>query len=302
MEKKTVIITGITGFVGSALCLHLKKEGYSVIGLGRKETLHLGVPVFSYQQLRSPEFLKWFKGCTSIVHLSGAGIGDEKWSLKRIKVLTDSRVDPLVQLKELAMEIKHTAFSIISASGVGYYDGNMGVQNESSPSGTGVLVDICVAWEKAALSFQEIGVPVHIIRTSVVLGKGGILSKLDKMARWGILSPLGSGQQPFPWVALDDLVYMYAATIKKGKDPIINAVSPSQDTNKTFTKAFLQKYGKRMWFPKVPAWVLKLRFGQMSTLLLQGTAVKSNCLDDFPFENTTLASYFVNTKNSDWPF
>lgn len=302
MEKKTVIITGVTGFVGSALCLHLKKEGYNVVGLGRSAKQHLGIPVFAYTQLRSPEFLDCFAKCTSLVHLAGAGIGDKKWSSNRVKELISSRVEPLTQILELARETQNTHFSLISASGVGYYNGNRGVQDELSPAGNGILAEICVAWEKEALKFKKLGVSVYILRTPVVFGEGGMLKKLEKMARYGVLSPLGSGQQPFPWVSLEDLIYLYTATIKKGKVPIVNAVSPSQDTNTDFTKAFLNKYGKRMWIPKVPAWVLKVRFGKMSALLLEGTEVKSNYLDDFPFEHPSLDSYFVNIKNSEWPF
>ncbi len=139
------------------------------------------------------------------------------------------------------------------------------------------LGETCNSWEQAADKFSGIGVRTVKIRTGVVLSKeGGALSKLLLPVKLGLASAIGTGKQYMPWIHLDDLCDIYIQAIEdQALSGAYNAVAPEPITNKEFTRKMAQALHKPFWFPNIPAFVMKMLLGEMSTMLLKGSRVSS---------------------------
>lgn len=127
-------------------------------------------------------------------------------------------------------------------------------------------------------SFEESGIRTVKIRTGVVLtGKGGALGRMVKTVRMGIGSALGSGRQYLPWIHIDDLCNIYIKAITDTKmNGAYNAVTPEHRTNKEFMRTIAKVLEKRFFFPGVPAFVMKILFGKMSGIILNGSRISSD--------------------------
>lgn len=270
-----VLITGGTGLVGTRLSELLQERNHEVIILSRnpKEKNE-----FKWDIANNYIDEKAFENLDYIIHLAGAGIADEKWTKKRKKIIIDSRVETanLVFRKINEKNVKLKGF--ISASGIGYYGAVTSsiIFTENDDAGNDFLGDVCEKWENAAHQFKSLNIPVTILRTGIVLSKKG--GALEKM-KTPIISPLGSGEQYLPWIHIDDLCLMYIKALEDNLDGIFNAVAPEHHTSKTFSKG-LAKSISRPFIPiNVPAFVLKLLFGDMSKILLEGSRVSSKKIE-----------------------
>jgi uncharacterized protein (TIGR01777 family) len=167
-----------------------------------------------------------------------------------------------------------TAF--VSSSAVGYYDAKLKVASEDDSPGAEFLSELCVDWEQEAMRASEIrSVRVCLIRTGLVLGRGGALAKMLPVFKLGLGGKLGSGKQWMNWIHYDDLISMICFVLEhKNCEGPFNAVSPHNDRNKGFTKT-LGKVLSRPTLFFAPTFVLKLFFGQMSQLLLTGPQCSS---------------------------
>jgi uncharacterized protein (TIGR01777 family) len=119
----------------------------------------------------------------------------------------------------------------------------------------------------------------------------------------GIGSAIGSGKQFMPWIHLDDLCGIYIKAIEDTQmNGAYNAVAPDHKTNRDFTETLARVLKKPFWFPNVPTLLLKLIFGKMSEILLNGSRVSSEKIikAGYRFKFTNLESALVDllTKNT----
>lgn len=175
-----------------------------------------------------------------------------------------------------------TLKAYISASAVGYY-GTITTEKifkESNLPENDFLSNVCKKWEESADKFKEKGIRTVKIRTGVVLTKkGGALSKIITPVKMGIGSAIGTGKQYLPWIHIDDLCGIYIKAIEdKTMEGSFNAVAPDFKTNKDFTRILAFVLNKPFWFPNIPAFTMKLIFGEMSSILLKGSRVSSDLI------------------------
>jgi uncharacterized protein (TIGR01777 family) len=166
----------------------------------------------------------------------------------------------------------------ISASGSNYYGAQTTAKvfKESDAVGTDFLGQVCLKWEAAANQFKDLNIPVTILRTGVVLSKTG--GALEKM-RTPIVSPIGSGNQYMAWIHIDDLCNLYIKAVEEDFEGVYNTVSPESHTNRTFSKT-LAKAIKRPYLPiAVPGLLLKLVFGELAIILLEGSRLSSGKIE-----------------------
>jgi len=290
---ETILITGGTGLVGQKLTDLLTKNGFKVNILTRSPEKK---NEFKWDINKKYIDDKAFKNATYIIHLAGAGIADERWSDKRKKVIIDSRVEStnllLNKVKELNIPLK----KFISASATGFY-GAITVDKiftEKDASADDFLGTVCQKWEDAAHEFEQINIPVAILRTGIVLSeKGGALEKM----RTPIISPLGSGKQYIPWIHINDLCEMYLFAIKEESFiGAFNAVAHDSHTSKTFSKTLAKSVGRFFLPIGVPGFLMKLIFGEMAKILLEGSRVSSEkaLKTDFEFQFLNLKSALNN--------
>ena len=207
-KKKTVLITGASGYISGHLQQKLKTKGYKVRTL-TTNMLHSNVEDCFYWNPENQEInRKAFDSVDYIIHLAGANIGSGRWTKKRKQEILDSRVYTTKLLFDKVQLLKIPLKAFISASATGYYGAVTSdvIFDEEAPAAHDFLGNVCMLWENEADRFNELGIRSVKIRTGVVLSNDApAMRKMLIPIRLCIGSPLGSGKQYIPWIHIDDL-------------------------------------------------------------------------------------------------
>ena len=251
-----VAITGASGFVGRALSNRLRASGHSITAISLRTT-------------PPPEA---FAGCHAVVNLAGEPVA-QRWTTRARERISNSRIQGTRSL--VAALRQHPPSVLVSASAVGYY-GSRGdeILTEDSPPASDFLGQLALDWEQEAHAAEPFGVRVVTPRIGVVLGSGGgALAQMLLPFRLGVGGRLGTGQQWMSWIALDDLVSLIEFAIADAAlSGPVNAVAPNPVTNAVFTRELAAALRCPAILP-VPAFALKILFGEMSQILLGGQRV-----------------------------
>lgn len=296
MKMNKILIAGATGFIGQQLIASLLEKGYFVNALSRKLKRSSQPQLNYFQWDTDTGFIdkSAFEEVDVIINLTGANIGEQRWSNRRKKEIVDSRIKSINLLYNF---VKHNNIQIktfISSSAVGYYGAVTSdkIFTEESAAGKDFLAEVCQSWEQAAMQFQNLRIRTVILRKGVVFGRdGGMLQKLSSLARLGINVSLGNGKQFLPWMDVRDVIRLYEFILANNEiSGIYNAVSSEHITMNEFSKILLQSFGKKSWLPNTPEFIIKMIFGEMSVMLLEGSKVSNEKLlsTGFTFEFDTL--------------
>ena len=273
-----VVVAGGTGLVGRALVKALLAQGAEVVVLTRRPGSAVLPAGARAQGWENPA--EALEGADAVFNLAGEGIADRRWSVRRKKVLLESRVATTEDLVEGLKACTRRPAVLVNASAIGYYGavGDDTPLSEHTPAGTGFLPEVCRAWEMAALPAKELGVRVAIARIGVVLARrGGALPKMALPVRLFAGSRLGHGRQGLSWIHLHDLVEMLleAARNPAWEGPF-NATAPEPVSQ----AVLLSLLAKRLHRPLLPipgflaAAGVRLALGEMGRdLLLRGAYV-----------------------------
>jgi uncharacterized protein len=211
--------------------------------------------------------------------LAGAGIADKPWTKDRKKEIIDSRVLGTNFLIKNLSSINKKLDAFIAASAIGFY-GLKPIERpfeETDNHDLGFLGDCCFQWENASSKAIEICNRLAIIRIGIVLAnEGGALPKLVKPIKYFVGSALGSGNQSMPWIHIEDLCGIFLESINNpSANGVFNAVSPNSATNLQLTLEVGKVLKRPILLPKVPAFLIKLLFGELSQLVLEGAPVSA---------------------------
>lgn len=284
--KEIVLITGAGGMIAKKLSKKLEKE-YTVRFLTRKKKHDND---FEWDIKNGIIDESALDNVSHIIHLAGANISEKRWTKERKRELISSRVDSAGLLLKTVKKKKVKLKSFISASGINYYGTvtTEKIYSENDPPGNDFLSEVVVLWERAADDFKEQNLAERVvkIRTAVVLSReDGALKKMVPTIQYGIGSPLGSGKQYMPWIHIEDICSIYETSLK---DPAIdgayNAVSPQHTTNENLTRKIAEVLHKPLFMPHVPAFVLKLIFGELADALLEGSRASSQKIQETGFK------------------
>ena len=291
--------------IGAALEKSLVKKGHSIKRLVRRDEFNDSEIFWDPRNNNlDPNRLV---GIDAIVNLAGVGIGDKRWSQKRMEQILHSRVKGTELISETlsALKSENGPNVLINASAVGYY-GNSGSTHatEETEQGDGFLADVCSKWEESTREAEKAGVRVAHARTGVVLSSsGGLLKKLLPLFRLGLGGQIGSGKQMMSWISIRDEISAISWMIEKEIEGAVNLVSPEPVSNLEFTKT-LGVLLKRPTIFKVPTSALNLFYGQqlVEELMLSNQYVFPKKLLDnnFSFSDRSLKealSYQVGSKN-----
>lgn len=290
--KTKILISGGTGFVGIELTKYLISKGYEVAILSRKKHIE-GVKSFYWNWESGFIDSEAIEFADIIIHLAGENIAAKRWSAKQKQKIIDSRVKTANLLFEATKRAQKKPKQFISASAVGFYGNEQSekIFSEDDIAGNGFLAETVKQWEKSADQFQSLGIKVVKLRTGLVLSKtGGALSKMLIPIKLGIGSSLGSGKQYVPWIELSDLVKMYLFVIENELSATIyNAVSPDITSNYDFMQRLAKSLKRPFFMPAVPAFLLKLIFGELAEIFLSGSKISSERIQkegfDFQYKN-----------------
>lgn len=271
-----VVVSGASGFLGGVLCRYLEGRGHSTVRLVRR--LARGAAETHWDPGRQALDPRKLAGAHVVVNLSGASLAGRRWTAAYKRELRASRLDPTATLAEALASLRRTGPDecpslYVCASGAGYYGYRSGAAEltEESPCGSGFLAGLCRDWEAAAAPARSAGLRVVHLRLGAVLGAGGgALARLATLARCGLGSRLGSGQQMLSWLAAEELgpVIEHLAGHPELRGPV-NAVAPQAYSNAEFNRLLCRVLG-RLEFVPAPPLVLRILLGQMAEELLLG--------------------------------
>ncbi|QLE71765.1 TIGR01777 family protein [Streptomyces rectiverticillatus] len=286
MRRMRIAITGSTGLIGTALVRSLRADGHEVVRLVRREPRARGE--VSWDPLRQTVDASGLAGCTGVVHLAGAGVGDHRWTASYKKEIRDSRVLGTAAIAEAVASLDTPPRVLVSGSATGIY-GDTGdrLADESTPPGRGFLADVCQEWEDAAGAAAEAGIRTVFARTGLVVAReGGAWGKLFPLFRAGLGGRLGNGRQYWSFIALQDHVaalrHLLEADDVAGP---VNLTAPHPVTNRQVTEVMGRVLHRPALFP-APAPLLRLVLGEMAKDVLGSQRVVPRRLLDSGFSFT----------------
>jgi hypothetical protein len=284
----TILITGGTGLVGTALTRLLLQQGYHVIILSRgtrpdSAITHEHLSYANWDIAAQTIDAQAIARADYIVHLAGAGVAERRWTAKRKQEIVNSRVQSSALLVKALREYPNKVRAVVSASAVGWYGADpvpptAAGFTETDPAAPGFLGDTCRQWEAAIDGVTATGTRLVKLRVGIVLStEGGALAEFRKPLRFGVAAVLGSGKQVISWIHIDDLCRLFVYAIEHEKmQGVYNAAAPHPVTNKELVTAMAQAVKGKFYIPLyVPAFVLKLMMGEMSIEVLKSTKVSA---------------------------
>ena len=281
---KKVLITGGTGLIGKRLSFLLASKGYEVRVLSRSKSPESKYTTFIWNV--KDQFIEEeaFQDLDYIIHLAGAGIADKKWSEKRKKEIIDSRVQSTNLLYNTSKRLKTPLKAFISASATGYYGSvtTATIFTETDQPANDFLGKVCRLWEESIFQFKNDKTRTVALRTGIVLSNdGGALRKM----KTPMITPLGDGKQYMPWIHIDDLCEIYIKAIEdEDFEGAYNAIAPEHITNYSFSKAIAKTF-KIPFLPiGAPSFILKIVFGKMATIILNGSRVSTGKIEKTGFK------------------
>ena len=289
-----IVVSGASGLIGTQLVAKLSGSGHEVIRLVR----------------RSPKSgeIQWnpksgtldaaaLEGADAVIHLSGAGIGDKRWTDGYRKEILDSRTTTTALLATTMASLSRKPSVFLSGSAIGIYGARNDEQlTEVSTHGTGFLADVCEQWEAAAKPAVDAGIRTVYLRTGIVLTpKGGALKKLLPLFKLGVGGKFGNGKQWQSWISIEDEIGAIEHLLTANVSGAVNLTAPNPVTNAEFTKV-LASVLKRPAIVPVPTFAPKILLGGelADALLFTGQRVIPAALNasGYMFKHTTLESAF----------
>ncbi|MFJ2770086.1 TIGR01777 family oxidoreductase [Streptomyces sp. NPDC087300] len=264
--RSRVAVAGASGLIGTALTRSLAEDGHEVVRLVRRAP-------------RAKDEVRWapkqgrvdtagLAGCTAVVNLAGAGIGDRRWTDAYKRELRDSRVLGTTALASAlaSLDEDERPEVFVNASAIGYY-GDTGDRavDESAPAGDGFLPSLCVEWEEATGAAREAGVRTVVARNGLVVGRGGgAWGRLFPLFKAGLGGRLGDGRQYWSYISLHDEVAALRHLIDSPSlSGPVNLTAPDPLTNREVTAAMGRVLHRPTLFT-APAPVLRVVLGEMA--------------------------------------
>ena len=276
------LVTGSSGLIGSALVDALAADGHTVVRLvrGARRPANSVVSDITWDPAAGRldhATLQAAGPFDGVVHLAGAGIGDKRWTPARRTELLESRTRSTALLVEALVACDPRPPVLVSASAVGFYgDGGDAPLTEASPSGAGLLAEICRQWEAATAPAAAAGIRTVLLRTGIVLAaSGGVLGKQLPLFRLGLGGRMGSGRQVRSWITLDDEIRAIRHCLDDSSlSGPVNATAPAPATDAELARALGAALHRPAALP-VPAAALKVALGgEMATeMVLTGQRV-----------------------------
>lgn len=268
-----ILVSGVSGPIGTALLPSLKSSGAHISRLTRKNSKHSSadeqqVPWDPTQPISSEKV----SGFDAVIHLAGESIVG-RWTEEKKQEIRDSRVKGTLHLASAIAKAQNRPQLFICSSAIGYY-GNRGdeVVNEQSSPGKGFLPEVCQEWESAARPAIDAGIRTVLMRTGIVLSpKGGALGKMLLPFKLGLGGRIGDGRQWMSWIDVQDMIGAIHHILKNDLlHGAVNMVAPRPVTNAEFTRTLASVLSRPAVLP-MPAFAVQLAFGEMGETALLGS-------------------------------
>lgn len=271
-----ILVAGATGFVGRHLVPRLLQDRHEVLVLGRstdklRACFGSAVSVATWEQLAQLDPGEF----QAVINLAGENIAQGRWTPARKAQIYQSRLDATTRLVEFCSRATGAKPHLYNTSAIGYYGiqaSQPKTEADMAAKPSDFLAEVAQAWEQAAQRAASHGVAVTLMRFGVVLKAGeGMLKPLLPGFRLGLGTVLGDGQQYLSWILIEDLI---AAIVFLLQHPAmlgaVNVCAPEAVTQAAFARMLAQAVKRPLWLT-LPAWFVRIAFGQMGDELLLGS-------------------------------
>jgi uncharacterized protein (TIGR01777 family) len=270
-----ITISGASGFIGRRLLKSLGSDGHTLQVLSRHAGTNMpgNVKVWVWDPAKAEPPLDALRDADAVIHLAGEPLA-QRWNEESKRRIRESRVAGTRNLVQALARLGKPPATLVCGSAMGYY-GSRGdeILTEQSAPGSGYLAQVCQSWESEASKAESLGMRVVRVRTGLVLdGRGGALQRMLPPFRMGVGGKLGDGKQWMSWIHLEDLAGMFRFVLESRIRGPMNGVAPNPVINTEFTRALAAAVHRPAFFP-VPAFALRLIFGEMSEVLLASQRV-----------------------------
>ena len=268
-----LVVAGGSGLIGSALIKDALSKKHEVIQLVRRKPKHQHEVQWNPDKFEVE--IDALNDATAIINLSGAGVGDKRWTKNYKKLILTSRVNATKTLAEAITRLNNPPSVFVSSSAIGFYgDTAENAVDENAELGEGFLSDVVFNWEYAAQKVKQHKIRVVHPRTSLVMSKrGGVLKKVLPIFKLGLGGKLGNGKQFWSYISLEDEIRAIYHLINDSRlTGGVNLSTPNPVTNKEFTKS-LASVLNRPAFLSVPSLALKIALGEFSIEVLESSRV-----------------------------
>jgi uncharacterized protein (TIGR01777 family) len=268
-----VIIVGGSGFVGTQLSKELLSLGAHVVVVDPKPSSVQGVEYVQSDLSFVPSFESLHRPFV-VFNLAGVPIFG-RWNESYKKAIRASRVDIA---HKLSVKFSDPAFApefFVSTSAIGVFGdrGDEVLDEESQTRSDTYLAQVAHDWEQAAFEAERFNVGVRIVRNAHILGRGGILSVMRNIFKWGIGGTLSSGRQYMSFVSIEECVKTYLeAPFSKHK--ILHAVSIEPATNQEFSHTLARAMRRPCMF-RIPLFAMRLLYGEFADEIVTSQRVVS---------------------------
>lgn len=270
-----ILVSGSTGFLGTALVEALEGQGHAVArlvrpGTSRKNATAGHVQTVAWDPVAGQFDAPAAEGTDALIHLAGASIAGGRWNTSRKALLRTSRIAATRHLIGALGKLQRPPRVVVAASAIGYY-GNRGDEmlTEASASGNDFLAGLCREWEAETARGAEFGARVVSLRFGIILAAhGGALPRMALPFKLGAGGRLGDGRQWMSWLTLPEVIRIIQFALgNPGLTGTVNAVTPNPVRNSEFTAVLAMTLHRPALFP-APAFALRLALGEMADALL----------------------------------
>jgi len=254
-----IIISGASGLIGKPLVEQLQQHGHDVVRLVRRAASTGEIMWDPKAGVLSASALE---GADAVIHLSGAGIGDKRWTSSYKREILESRTITTSLIANTIANMNRKPSVFLSGSAIGIYGPRGDEQlNEVSTDGTSFLADVCKQWEDAAKPAINAGIRTVLLRTGIVLTtKGGALKKQLPLFQLGLGGKFGNGKQWQSWISIDDEIGAIEHLLTANVSGAVNLTAPNPVTNAEFTST-LARVVKRPAILPIPPFAPKALLG-----------------------------------------
>ncbi|HCQ21174.1 MAG: multidrug MFS transporter [Aphanizomenon flos-aquae LD13] len=278
-----IAISGATGFVGSRLVAKLHAEGHRILVLTRNTTFAQKVfppqafpnlEIIAYTPIVSGAWQDTIAGCDGVVNLAGEPIAEGRWTPERKQEILNTRKLGTQKIVEAIAKSQPQPSVLVNTSAIGYYGTSETASfDEDSTNGKDFLAQVCQEWEAEARKVKDTNVRLVILRFGIILGNGGALGKMITPFKLFAGGPIGTGQQWFSWIHLDDIVSLIIQALTKSTmEGVYNGTAPQPVSMNDLSTTMGKVMNRPSWLP-VPGFAIEAILGDGAKVVLEGQQV-----------------------------